>query len=199
MSSERWLRVRLGRAERMTSRGSSYQSFRRGGRFVRESHPFGIPNGRERTTLGCRRCDSCWSHIEHRVCSPGRSDASDHWLGCGQRDSGSISQTVGTGIEHGKSKNEKSDHSEILQRGSRIRMVGSASFRNRSRNPATDEAETAADVGQSSSRGEAISTYYAADCERGLGNGAPFGCPKGFGISDLYQDATSGSFGEECG
>jgi hypothetical protein len=30
-------------------------------------HPFGRPNGRERTTLDCRWCDSHRSHIGHRV------------------------------------------------------------------------------------------------------------------------------------
>ncbi len=73
-------------------------------RVVRKSHPFGIPNGRERTTLGCRRCDSHRSHIGHRICSSGRGDASNNELSRGQSDSGSISQPVGTGINMAKAK-----------------------------------------------------------------------------------------------
>src|SRR6202171_2218791 len=104
LSSERRPRVRLGRAERRASRESWYQSFRRGGRAFRKSHPFGIPNGRKRTTLGCRRCASHRSRIGHRICSPGRGDASNNGLGCGQRDSGFIPRTVGTGINMAKAR-----------------------------------------------------------------------------------------------
>src|ERR1039457_1039281 len=66
--------------------------------------PFGIPYGREGTTLGCCRCDSRRPHIECRVYSAGRGDAPDNRLGRGQTDCGSISQGVETGVNMSKTK-----------------------------------------------------------------------------------------------
>src|ERR1017187_6434041 len=73
-------------------------------RLVRKSHPCGIPDGKERKAMGCRRCDSHRSHIGDRVCSTGRGDSSDNRLERGQRDGGAVSQTVGTGINMAKAK-----------------------------------------------------------------------------------------------
>ncbi len=69
-----------------------------------KSHSFGIPDGRGRTALGCRRRDSHRAHIEHRVCCPGRCGPSDHGVGCGQGDSTPVSRRVGKGINMAKAK-----------------------------------------------------------------------------------------------
>ena len=58
----------------------------------------------KRTTLDCRRCESHRSHIEHSVCSPGRSGSSSHGVGCGQGDSTRVSRRVGKGINMAKAK-----------------------------------------------------------------------------------------------
>src|SRR5712692_1890577 len=71
-------------------------------------------------------------------------------------------------------------------------MVGRSSFRNRGGNPATDEAEAAADAGQPVPGSEALAACNAAHSQGGPGNRAPIGGPQGFGLPDLYQDAATG-------
>ena len=54
--------------------------------------------------MGCSRCDPQRPHIEHRVCSAERGGASNHGLDCGQRNSGSLPQAMGTGMNMAKTR-----------------------------------------------------------------------------------------------
>src|SRR5271169_4254904 len=78
-------------------------------------------------------------------------------------------------------------------------MVGCASLRNRGRNPAADEAQATADVGQLAAGSKAFTTCHVANPQGGSGNGAQIGSAKRSWLSDLYQDAAPGGSRGACG
>ena len=185
-------------AKRKASRKAWYQSFRRGRRAVRKSHPLGIPNGRGRTALACHWRDPNWSHAGDCIYSPGRGDTSDNRLGRGQRDNRAIPQTVGSGINMAKAKMKQAIIPKFFLRGRRSGVVGRSSLRNRVGNPAADKAEAAADTGQTPPRRETLPARYTAYRDEGSRNGAPIGGPKRFGLPDLYQDVAPGGARGGC-
>src|SRR5580704_6468766 len=73
-------------------------------RSYRKSYPPGIPNGRQRATLDCGRCDSRWQDNQHRVCGAGRGYAADNRLGRGQSDDRSVRSAVAAGVNMARAK-----------------------------------------------------------------------------------------------
>ena len=197
-SGERRSRVRLGRTKRKTPRESWHPSLRRGRRALRKSHPFGIPNGRRRTTMGCRRRDPHRSDIEHRFCSPGRGDSSNHRLGRGQRDCGSISQAVGAAINMAKARIKQvvipkfSSEAEEAAWWDAHRSAIESEIRQRIRQkrPLT--------LDNLLRRAKPSQTGNAEDSKRRPRDSSPVGGPKRFGISDLHKNVAPRSACGRC-